>query len=292
MFAGTPPDLRALYAAAATRTDDFIVFEDERWPMPKVLELIDQIGHALVHELGVVNGDRVAIAMRNSPEWIAAFAAITSVGAIAVPMNAWWQTDEMVFALHDSGARVVFADAERLARMQAAEPGALDVEIVTVRDEDVSRTTADGLRVVALEDLLVAGAEMPDVAIDPDDDATILYTSGTTGNPKGAVSTHRAVLSALMAFAARGAVGALREPETPDPDRPQTAFMLCVPLFHVTGLVPVMLGSFVERVEAGDDLQVGPRPGTGAHRAGAGDELRRRAHDELGPPRGAHVRRT
>ena len=75
VFAGTPPDLRALYAAAAARTDDFIVFEDERWPMPKVLELIDQIGHALVHDLGVVNGDRVAIAMRNSPEWIAAFAA-------------------------------------------------------------------------------------------------------------------------------------------------------------------------------------------------------------------------
>jgi long-chain acyl-CoA synthetase len=245
VFAGTPPDLRALYAAAAARTDDFIVFEDERWPMPKVLELIDQIGHALVHDLGVVNGDRVAIAMRNSPEWIAAFAAITSVGAIAVPMNAWWQTDEMVFALRDSGAKVVFADADRLARMQAAEPGSIDVEIVTVRSADVGGPSSDGLHVVALEGLLVAGAEMPDVAIDPDDDATILYTSGTTGNPKGAVSTHRAILSALMAFAARGAVGAMREPEAPDPDRPQTAFMLCVPLFHVTGLVPVMLGSFV-----------------------------------------------
>ncbi len=99
--------------------------------------------------------------------------------------------------------------------------------------------------VVALEDLLVEGATLPDVEIDPDDDATILYTSGTTGHPKGAVSTHRAVLSALMAFAARGAVNALRDPEDPDPDRPQTAFMLCVPLFHVTGLVPVMLGAFV-----------------------------------------------
>ena len=241
VFAGTPPNMRYLFAAAAARTDDFIVFEDERWPMPKVIELIGQIGHALVHDLDVAKGDRVAIAMRNYPEWIAAFAAITSVGAIAVPMNAWWQTDEMVFALADSDAKVVFADADRLARLRAAEPGSVSVKVVTVRDV-VSSATDD---VVALEDLLVEGAALPDVAIDPDDDATILYTSGTTGHPKGAVSTHRAVLSALMAFAARGAVNALREPEEPDPDRPQTAFMLCVPLFHVTGLVPVMLGAFV-----------------------------------------------
>jgi long-chain acyl-CoA synthetase len=241
VFSGTPPNLRYLFAAAAARTDDFIVFEDERWAMPKVLELIGQIGHALVHELGVVKGDRVAIAMRNYPEWIAAFAAITSVGAIAVPMNAWWQTDEMVFALADSGAQVVFADADRHARMRAAEPGAVSVKVVTVRD--VASSDADD--VLALEDLLVEGATLPAVEIDPDDDATILYTSGTTGHPKGAVSTHRAVLSALMAFAARGAVNALRDPEDPDPDRPQTAFMLCVPLFHVTGLVPVMLGAFV-----------------------------------------------
>ena len=241
VFAGTPPNMRYLFAAAAARTDDFIVFEDERWPMPKVIELIGQIGHALVHDLDVAKGDRVAIAMRNYPEWIAAFAAITSVGAIAVPMNAWWQTDEMVFALADSDAKVVFADADRLARLRAAEPGSVSVKVVTVRDV-VSSATGD---VIALEDLLVAGAMLPDVEIDPDDDATILYTSGTTGHPKGAVSTHRAVLSALMAFAARGAVNALREPEEPDPDRPQTAFMLCVPLFHVTGLVPVMLGAFV-----------------------------------------------
>jgi hypothetical protein len=126
VFAGTPPNIRYLFAAAAARTDDFIVFEDERWPMPRVTELIGQIGHALVAELGVAKGDRVAIAMRNYPEWIAAFAAITSVGAVAVPMNAWWQTDEMVFALADSGSTIVIADADRLNRMRAAEAGSID----------------------------------------------------------------------------------------------------------------------------------------------------------------------
>lgn len=245
-FTGTPPNIRWLFAAAAARTDDFIVFEDERWSMPRVIELIGQIAHALVHDLGVVKGDRVAIAMRNYPEWIASFAAITSVGAIAVPMNAWWKTDEMVFALDDSGSKIVIADADRLDRMRAAAPGAITSRVVTVR-EGAQALPDDSFEVTALEDLLQPGTTLPDVDIDPDDDVTILYTSGTTGHPKGAVSTHRAVLSALMAFAARGAVNALREPASaePDPDRPQPALMLCVPLFHVTGLVPVMLGAFV-----------------------------------------------
>ena len=240
VFAGTPPDLRHLYALAAGRTDDFVVYEDERWAMPDVLRLAGRIGHALVEDLGVGHGDRVAIAMRNLPEWIASFVAITSIGAVAVPLNAWWVTDEIVYALGDSGARVVFADAERLDRIVDAPAGSITAEVVAVRPE---RPLPAG--VIVLDDLLHDDASMPDVEIAPDDDVTILYTSGTTGRPKGAVSTHRAVLSALMAFAARAAVAAIREPAAPDPDAPQTAFMLCVPLFHVTGLVPVMLGSFV-----------------------------------------------
>ena len=246
VFAGTPPNIRSLFELAALRTDEFIIFENERWTMPQVLKLAGQIGHLLVNGLGVTKGDRVAIAMRNYPEWIAAFVAISSVGAVVVPMNAWWVTDELVFALEDSGSKVVIADAERLQRMQDAAPGAIDAKVIVAR---ATGELPDGVlnldeAVAQLDD-----ATMPDADIDPDDDMTILYTSGTTGRPKGAVSTHRAVLSALIAFAARAAVGAVREPEDPatveEGGAPQTAFMLCVPLFHVTGLVPVMLGSFV-----------------------------------------------
>ncbi len=246
VFAGTPPNIRALFELATLRTDEFIIFENERWTMPQLLKLAGQIGHLLVNDLGVTKGDRVAIAMRNYPEWIAAFVAITSVGAVVVPMNAWWVTDELVFAIEDSGSKVVIADAERLQRIQNAAPGAIDAKIVVAR---ATGELPEG--VVNLDDAVaqLEDATMPDTDIDPDDDMTILYTSGTTGRPKGAVSTHRAVLSALLAFAARAAVSAVREPEDPETveegGAPQTAFMLCVPLFHVTGLVPVMLGSFV-----------------------------------------------
>ena len=243
VFTGTPPNIRALFELAATRQDDFIVYEDERWPMPRLLEMAGQIGHALVQDLGVAKGDRVAIAMRNYPEWIAAFVAITSIGAIAVPLNAWWVTDEIVYALDDASAKVVLADEQRLNRIDQAEPGTITAQVVVVRTSE-----AAAQRATRLEDLLRNGTTMPQVEIDPDDDMTILYTSGTTGHPKGAISTHRAVLSALMSFAARAAVGAVREAEASDDsgaETPQTAFMLCVPLFHVTGLIPVMLGSFV-----------------------------------------------
>ena len=241
VFAHSPANIRALFALAAERTDDFIVYEDERRTMPEVLAHAGQIGHALVNDFGVAPGDRVAIAMRNFPEWISVFVAITSVGAVAVPLNAWWQTDELVFAMQDSGSRVVFVDDDRLRRIEAAEPGTVDADIIAVRS--VIDLPAG---VVRLEDVISEDATMPVVEIGPDADVTILYTSGTTGRPKGAVSTHRALLNALFAFAARAAVAAAREPEpTSELPADPTVFMLPVPLFHVTGLVPVMLGSFV-----------------------------------------------
>ena len=143
-----------------------------------------------------VNGDRVAIAMRNYPEWIAAFVAITSVGAVAVPLNAWWVTDEIVFALDDSGAKVVFADDERLEpASQQAAPGDDRRHGRRRPHRRVRYPMASSVSTTCS----ATAPTMPEVEIDPDDDMTILYTSGTTGRPKGAVSTHRAVLSALMA---------------------------------------------------------------------------------------------
>jgi long-chain acyl-CoA synthetase len=175
--------------------------------------------------------------MRNYPEWIASFAAITSVGGIVVCMNAWWTRDEMAYGLEDSGAKVLIADSERIGTAASLLPG-LGIAAMVVRHEGAAPAGVD-----RMEDVLRAGASMPPVEVGPADDATILYTSGTTGSPKGAVSTHHAVLSALKAFACRALAGALMQPAR-EPSPYETSFILAVPLFHVTGLVPVMLSCF------------------------------------------------
>lgn len=241
VFAGTPPNLRFLYQMAAQREDEFVVYEEERWTMPEILKLSGQLGTTLINKFSITKGDRVAIAMRNYPEWIAAFAAITSIGAVAVPLNAWWEPEELGFALNDSGAKVVFADTERIEKILNSNVNIASLQIIRVRSKSQDNDIA-----VPLESLLDLDSTMPEVEIDPDENATILYTSGTTGSPKGAVSSHRAILSALLGFSARAQVAELVEPQKdPSEITQRNSFMLCVPLFHVTGLIPVMLGSFV-----------------------------------------------
>jgi long-chain acyl-CoA synthetase len=168
-----------------------------------------------------------------------AFAAVTSVGAVSVSLNAWWTEDEMGWALEDCGAAVLIADRERVERTRHATDR-LGVKVLGVRLGDDGGALAG---VDRWEDALPLGAPLPRRPVDPDDDATILYTSGTTGRPKGAVSTHRAVTQALLGYSCRAAVDRLRRGDD-DARRAAPAFILIVPLFHVTGSIPVMLGCF------------------------------------------------
>jgi long-chain acyl-CoA synthetase len=241
VFKNAPASLRALFDTARARGDaPFLVYEDERWSFAETMRQVDALGAALVSRLGVRPGDRVAIAMRNYPEWVVAFAAITSVGAISVSLNAWWTTEEMEYALADSGSGVVIVDAERLARIEPLL-GKLGLRPLAVRAEGALPAGA-----VHWRDVVVPGEPLPAVALDPDQDATILYTSGTTGHPKGAVSTHRAVTSALFAFACRSLVNAAMGVAGPKQAHGHpTSFILVVPLFHVTGCVAVMLSCFL-----------------------------------------------
>jgi long-chain acyl-CoA synthetase len=271
VFVNAPASLRRVFDTARARGDaTFLVYEDERWSFADVMRQVDALGALLVEAYGVRNGDRVAIGMRNYPEWVVAFAAITSVGAISVSLNAWWTEDELAWALEDCGAAVLIADRERAERTQKAA-AKLGVKVLGVRlggrsgdgaggsggsagtgsggaSRDDGDDAADLPGVDRWAQVLPLGARLPEVEIGPDDDATILYTSGTTGRPKGAVSTHRAVTQALMGYACRGAVDRLRRPQPAgdgaDGGRPAPAFILIVPLFHVTGSIPVMLGCF------------------------------------------------
>src|SRR5262249_39062914 len=148
-------------------------------------------------DFGVKKGDRVAIAMRNFPEWPIAFWAATVIGAIAVPLNAWGTGDDLAYGLRDSGAIVAVVDSDRLARLKSLPSDDCSAALIAVR-------TSPGIRgkTTALEDLIgppshydaLPDRSPPDRNIQPDDDATILYTSGTTGRPKGALGTHRNIM--------------------------------------------------------------------------------------------------
>lgn len=246
VFKNSPAHLGQVFAGARGHGEKtFLVYEGETYTFSQAMDHIDALSNLLVNTYGVKKGDRVAVAMRNYPEWVMSFAAIISVGAVSVSMNSWWVEDEMDFALQDSGATVLICDQQRFD-IAATSCKNLGVKVLVARAEKPLPNGVDTWQ-DALAPHLKAALKCPVVEIKPDDDATILYTSGTTGRPKGAVSTHRAIISALMAFSSRNAVLTMSGTKLKDVTGPEvpTSFILIVPLFHVTGCVPVMMSCFI-----------------------------------------------
>ena len=244
-----PPSLAALaHAARAHGERTFVVYEDERVSYEGWFRAMATLAQAL-QAAGIGKGDRVALAMRNLPEWPVAFFAIVSLGAIAVPLNAWWTGGELAYGIADSGAKLLIADAERVDRIM---PHLADLDLLETMF--VSRSVGDlPSRAVRLEDLIgspngygnLESIPLNDAGIAPDDAATIFYTSGTTGNPKGALGSHRNMTTNILTTAYAGTRASLRRGETPP--APEPAVMLTViPLFHVTacsaGMTGIMLG--------------------------------------------------
>jgi long-chain acyl-CoA synthetase len=235
VFRHAPASMRALYEQTASDLP-FLAYENERWTFAQAWQAAARIGHVLVHDCGVRHGDRVAIAMRNYPEWVLAFTAITAIGAVAVGMNAHWQADEMAYALADCDARVVFADSERLQRL---EQGAA-LQVLAVRTDKLP----PGARSLAALTAAVGDVPMPPADIAPDDLAIMMYTSGSTGHPKGVPSTQRNIISALLSWEADRCVGELLAGIEPVVPAVQPGTLLAVPLFHVTGLHASYLVSY------------------------------------------------
>ena len=234
VFKNAPSSLRAMFEAS-TSDLPFLSYADERLSFAQAWAASARIAQVLVRDCGVQHGDRVAIAMRNYPEWLLAFTAITSIGAVAVAMNAHWQADEMAYGLTDCGAKAIFADQERLDRLaeRAPLPG---LQVLAVR---AARLVAGARALQALTDAVGGVADelaMPAADIAPDDLATMLYTSGSTGHPKGVPSTHRNILSALLSWEADRLIGERMAGLEAVPPATQAGTLLAVPLFHVTGL--------------------------------------------------------
>ena len=239
-FKNAPATLRQLFDLARGVEETFLVYEDEEWTFAEVMREVDALSDTLVHHFGIKKGDRVGIAMRNFPEWVISFAAIISVGAISVSLNAWWTEDELDFAINDSGLALFIGDSERILRASGscARAGA---RLLGVRLNE-NATYADGVE--RWSDVVATGVAMPEIDIDANSDATILYTSGTTGFPRGAVSTHGAICQTIMAFSSGAAIQAARRDGDEEGSGQAPCFILIVPLFHVTGCIPVMLSCF------------------------------------------------
>jgi len=248
VWKNAPPTLRDVVSIGRAHGDKvFLVHEDERVTFEAFHRGVANFARALADK-GVKKGDRVAIVMRNLPEWPVAFYAAACLGAIVTPLNAWWTGPELEYGLTDSGSKVCIVDVERFDRLAEHFPNCPDLEHVFVARmiDEVAHPY-----VTRMEDVIggpnswadLPDLPLPDGPIEQDDDATIFYTSGTTGKPKGALATQRNINSNIMAALCVGARNFLRrgeQPPAPDPSLPQKGSLLSVPFFHATGCFAVL----------------------------------------------------
>ncbi len=254
IYAEAPPTIRAILQLGEQQFGhrDFIVYEDERVTYSAFSRAVEHFAGILIDKYGIQKGDRIAIIMRNYPQWPVPFFAALSIGAIATPMNSWWTGDELEYGLKDSGAKIAVIDGQIYERIRPHLGNLPELEaMIIARDADEH---ADP-RVTSMEALIgpathwagLAQIGLPPVELGPEDDATIMYTSGTTGRPKGALATHRAIISNMLNSLTCQMRMLLRRGETPpEPDpNEQGATLLAIPFFHATGafavLIPTML---------------------------------------------------
>ena len=225
VFKNRRRSLRELLADSALHGGkEYIVYGDRRISYAEHLRLVASTAAALRERYGVQRGDRVAILAENLPEWIITYWATISLGGIVAALNGWWTADEIAYGVEHSAPRLLVGDRKRLARVGGRDFGVPIVEI----ESDFEKLLAHA-----------PDCALPDDSIAEDDAAVILFTSGTTGRPKGVVNTHRGIcgfvqtavcggLRAMLLASGRGA-----KPET---DPPPASSLITVPLFHLSGL--------------------------------------------------------
>jgi long-chain acyl-CoA synthetase len=235
--------LRAIPEAAIGRGDaTFLVYGDRSYGFRGFVEQANGLARALADRCGVGPGDRVAVLSQNNPEWCLTFWATVSTGVILVGLNGWWKADEILYGLQDSGAKVLVADAKRFDRVADRLSEATDLTHVILVDagpDDFPGAVTSGVKLQRFDELSGEPTErFPDTPIAEDDAAVIFYTSGTTGKPKGAISTHRSMIANLQNTLFSTLAGAMANPEAGSAlasSGAPTVSLLTSPLFHVSG---------------------------------------------------------
>lgn len=245
VFSKVPDNLRGVYQVAVNEQAQlpFLIYQEQRYSFAQAYTMAGQLAMSLEQRFGIVKGDRITVCSRNNPEWCLAYMAITMLGAIVVPMNSWWRGSEMSFGLQDSGSKLVFADQERIDRLNALTTP-VDVQIVAIKPAPLCPYP----EIHALIEAAAQGPAFDPSAhpVAPDDDASILYTSGSTGNPKGVLSTHRAIINAIYTWKFAKEINEILRPELREENpRYQAGILANVPLFHVTGNHAQFLSSFL-----------------------------------------------
>ena len=244
VFAHVPKNLGELYKLGLEFGDQtFLVYQNERFSFAESLDLSLRMARILKEKYEIQLGDRVAICARNSPEWCMAYMAITLIGAIAVPMNSWWKSPELKYGLSDSDSKLIFLDPARLDLVQPFLDS-LDVQIVMFKPEVESAIPEFYELARSVEPL--SHDELNEIEVFPEDRASIMYTSGSTGMPKGVLSTHRNIINALYTWKFVKEITEILRPELleENPEFPP-ALLANVPLFHVTGSHAQFLASFI-----------------------------------------------
>ena len=231
-YANAVPNLRDAWATTAAYAErEYLIYEDERLTYAEAHDRVNALGNWLIAQ-GVKPGDRVAIAMRNYPEWMLSYWATLSIGATVVGMNAWWTGPEMLYALNDSEPKVIIVDDERLTTLNDIKGQLPQLQVIGVR------LASEHHGVTPWEKVISHSTPIAAVEIDPDSDACIFYTSGTTGNPKGAQLTHRGCVSNIWSLMFAGALQRVLAVQKglieADAEPPIPSSLVTTPLFHVT----------------------------------------------------------
>ncbi len=245
----SPANLRQILDLSLSHASrDFLVYEGQRFTVDEHYRRAATLAHRLL-DAGVVKGDRVAIASRNLPQWIMSFWGAVTAGAVIVPLNAWWTSEELQYGLSDSLTSMLFVDEERLERIHPLFDTLPELRTVIVIGEGPERPARSDLghsrvRVISFDEFLGPiddAITPPNVEIHADDLATMFYTSGTTGHPKGAVGTHRNAIANLMNLFFVGQRATLRFGSVVEERSTANANLLNVPLFHATGCLATMV---------------------------------------------------